>query len=137
MKNDCADRLSCLPHRPPDSNDDNELNGPDRTNKMFEVSMINSSNINPKTFAQYDYQITDNQCTKEELKLAWLDLVTEQTKDEELFKIREELQNGKASQAINSKYILLDNVLYYLSKADSDPVIQLYILGHLWKEIID
>ena len=40
-----------------------------------------------------------------------------------------------ASQAINSKSILLDNVLYYLSKAGSDPVMQLYIPEHLRKNI--
>ena len=40
-----ADMLSHLPHRPSDSNDDNELSISDKT---FEVSMINSSNINPK-----------------------------------------------------------------------------------------
>ena len=57
-KNVCVDILSHLPHRPSDSNDDNELSGPDITHKMFvEVSMINSCNINPKAFAQYDQQI--------------------------------------------------------------------------------
>ena len=45
--------LSYLPHRPPDSKDGNELSGPDITDKMFEVSMINSSNINAKT--NYDH----------------------------------------------------------------------------------
>ena len=39
-------------------------------------------------------------------------------------------------QAINNKYILLDNILYYLSKADLDPVIQLNIPEHLRKEVI-
>ena len=72
--------LSHLSHRPSNSNDDNELSGPDITDKTFEVSMINSSNINPKAFAQYDHQITDNQCTKEELNLLGYDLVTEQTR---------------------------------------------------------
>ena len=43
--------------------------------------MINSSNINPKTSFQYDHQITDNQCTKEELNLPAYDLVAEQTRD--------------------------------------------------------
>ena len=32
-KNVCADMLSCLPHRSSDSNDDNELSGPDITDK--------------------------------------------------------------------------------------------------------
>ena len=31
--------------------------------------MINSRNINPKTCAEYDWEILDNQCTKEELNL--------------------------------------------------------------------
>ena len=44
-------------HRPSHSNDDNELSCPDIIDKTFEVSMINSSNINPKAFAQYDHQI--------------------------------------------------------------------------------
>ena len=71
--------LSCLPHRPSDSNDDNELSGSEITHKTFEGSMINSSNINPKAFAQYDHQITDNQCTKEDLSLPGYDLLTEQS----------------------------------------------------------
>ena len=129
--------LSHLPHRQSDSNDDNELSGPDITNKMFDVSMINSSNSYPKTFAQYDDQIIDNQYTKEDVSLLDYDLVTEQTQEKKLLKIKEELQGGKASQAIKRKYILLDNVFYYLSKTDSDPVIWLYIPEHLWKEVIE
>ena len=83
--------MSCLPHRPSDSNDDNGHSNPDITDKTFEVSMINSSNINLKAFTQYDHQITDNQCTKEELNLPGHDLVTEQTNNKELLKIKEEL----------------------------------------------
>ena len=74
-KHVCIDMLSCLPHRPSDSNDDNELSGPDITDKTFEVSMIKSNNINRKTFSQHDHQITDNQCTKEKLNLLGYDLV--------------------------------------------------------------
>ena len=126
-----------MQHRPLDSNDDNELSGPDITDTTFEVSMISSSNINPNAFAQYDHEMTDNQYTKEELNLPSYDLVTEQTKDKELIKQEEELQSSKASQTISSNYILLDNVLYYLLKAGSDPVIQLYIPEHLRKEVIE
>ena len=125
--------LSCLPHRPLDSNDDKELTGPNKTGKMFEVSMINSSNIIPRTFTQ----ITDNKCTKEDLNLPGYDLRTDQTNDKELLKLKEELQSGKASKAFKSKCILLNTVLYYLSKADSDPVIWLYIPKHQRKEAIE
>ena len=71
------------------------------------------------------------------MSLSCYDLVTEQTNNKELLKLKEELQSDEASQAINSKYILLDNVLYYLSKTDSDPVIWLYIPEHLRKEVIE
>ena len=77
--------LSCLPHRPSDSNNGNELSGPDISDKTFEVHVISSININPYIFAQY----ADNQCTKEELNLPGYDLVME-TKDKELLKIKEE-----------------------------------------------
>ena len=75
---DCTDMLSHLPYRTSDSNYHNEHSGPHITDKTFEVSMINSSNINPKTFAQYGHQITDNQCMKEELDLSGYNLVAEQ-----------------------------------------------------------
>ena len=55
--------LTCCHASHIDSNDDNELSGPDITDKTFEVSMINSSNINPKIFVPCGHQITDNQCT--------------------------------------------------------------------------
>ena len=64
-------------------------------------------------------------------------LVVQQTKDKELLQVKEELQSDKASQAINSKYILLANVLYYLPKAYSDPAIWLYIPKHQRKEVTE
>ena len=44
--------FSCLPHRPSDSNDDDEHSSLDITDETFEVRVINSSNINPKTYVQ-------------------------------------------------------------------------------------
>ena len=70
------------------------------------------------------------------MNLPGYDLVTEKTKDKELLKLKEEFKGCKASHAINSKYILLDNVHCYLSKADSEPVIQLYIPEHVRKQLI-
>ena len=87
-ENVSADMLFHLPHRLSDSHDDNELTGPDKTYKTFEVSMVNSSNINPKIFVQYNHQITESQCTNEELHLPDYDLVAEQMYDKELLKLK-------------------------------------------------
>ena len=55
----CADLLSCLPHNSSGDNCDDrgELSGPDITDKTFDINLINSSNINPKDYAQYDQHI--------------------------------------------------------------------------------
>ena len=47
-KNVCADMLSCLPH-PTDSLDNSADSVPDITDRTFEVNLINSSDINPKS----------------------------------------------------------------------------------------
>ena len=134
-KNVCADMLSRLTHI--DIDDNNEtLSGPDITDKTFEINFINSSTNDPKNFAQYEEITPDKQCSKEELTVPNFDIIAEQCKDKELRKIKETLQNGQASQAINSKYMMLDNVLYYLSKADTDPVIRLYIPEQLKQSVI-
>ena len=64
--------------------------------------MINITNINPKIFAQYDHQIRDNQNTKEELNKPGYDVVTEQTKDKELLKLKKGLKSGKCYMIVFS-----------------------------------
>ena len=65
------------------------------------------------------------------------DLTVEQSKDKELVQQKENLWTENSSQATTSKYIILDNILYYLSKCDSDQVIRLYISSHLKKLVIE
>ena len=59
--------------------------------------MINASNINPKVFAQYDHQITDNECTTEELNLPGYDLVTEANKGQRTIKNKRITQSQDVS----------------------------------------
>ena len=98
--------------------EDSECSGPDITGKTFEANFIDSSRIDTKIYAKYDYQYEDKQCNKEELWVPGFDLTVEQSKDKELVQLKENLQSEKASQATTSKYVILDNILYYLSKYD-------------------
>ena len=41
------------------------------------------------------------------------------------------------SSSVVSKYIILDNILHYLSKSDSDPIIRLYIPSHMKQLVIE
>ena len=70
------------------------------------------------------------------MTLSGCNITGKQSKDKELVQIKETLQNGKASQSVNSKYIVLDEILGYLSKADTDPIIRLYVPEQLRKSVI-
>ena len=54
------------------------------------------------------------------MTLPGCNLIEEQSKDKELVQIKETVQNGKATQSVNSKSTILDDILYYLSKTDTD-----------------
>ena len=135
-KNVCADMLSCLPH-PTDSLANSGDIVPDITDRTFEVNLINCSDINPERFAQYDHHYEDKQCKKEELEIPIFDLVIEQSKDKDLVRLKDRVQSEKMSSSVASKYIILDNILCYLSKSDSDPIFRLYIPSHLKKLVIE
>ena len=100
--------------------------GLDITDITFEINLINRSKINPKDYSQYDQQIQDKQCLKEDMTLPGCNII-ELSKDRELVQTKETLKDGKASQLVYSKYIILDDTLYYLSKADTGPIIRLYV----------
>ena len=107
-KNVCADMLSQLLQHP--ISEDSECSDPEITDETFEVNCIDSSRIDPKKYAKYDYQYEDKQCNKEELRVLGFALTVEQSKDNELVQLKENLQTEKASQATTSKYIILDNI---------------------------
>ena len=65
------------------------------------------------------------------------DLVIEQSKDKELVQLKDRLQSERMSPSVASKYIILDNILYYLCYSDSDPIIRLYITSHLKQLVIE
>ena len=117
--------------------EDSECSDSGITDKTFGVNFIDSGRIDPKKYAKYNYQYEDKQSNKEELGVPGFDLTVEQSKDKELEQLKENLQTEMASQATTSKYIILDNILYYLSKSDSDPVIRLYIPSHLKKLVME
>ena len=75
--------------------EDSECNDPNITDKTFEVNCIDSSRIDPKKYAKYDYQYEDKQCNKEELGVPGFDLTVEQSKDKELVQLKENLQNER------------------------------------------
>ena len=64
-------------------------------------------------------------------------MVIEQSKDKGIVQLKDRLQSEKMSSSVASKYIKLENILYYLPKSDSDPIIWLYIISHLKQLVIE
>ena len=111
------------------------VSGPDITDKTFKINMINSSNLRTKDLAQFSGPLGDGQPSREELTVPQYDMVIEQVKDKVLLNLKEEIQSCKASSSVLSKHIILDDIFYYLSKPDTDPIIRLYLPRHITKPV--
>ena len=60
----------------------------------------------------------------------------EQNKDKSIVEIKKHLEENTGTNTIQNNHIHLDNIVYYLSNADADPVLRLYIPSHLRKYVI-
>ena len=63
-------------------------------------------------------------------------MVIEQDKDEKLKQLIQQLRNGEASKTISQKYMVVNDILYYLSNPDTEPTLRLYVPDHLQERVI-
>ena len=87
--------------------------------------LLNSNRFNPSRYANCELPPSDSiqkPCLGDDV-----DIVAEQSKDPDLMEIKYGLENDKLSHAMQKKHIVMDNILYYTSQVDSDPVLRLYI----------
>ena len=54
-----------------------------------------------------------------------------QTRNDDISEIRSMILNGKESKDIQKHYLLVDDLVYYLSNVNDDPCLRLFILKHL------
>ena len=55
----------------------------------------------------------------------------EQTRDGEISEIRSTILNGKESKDVQKHYLLVDDLVYYLSNVNDDPCLRLFIPKHI------
>ena len=55
----------------------------------------------------------------------------EQTRDDDISEIRSMILNGKESKDVQKHYLLVDDLVYYLSNVNDDPCLRLFIPKHL------
>ena len=108
---------------------------PQIDDRYLEVNVINSDKIDPKAFVAS--KLPDVDLLDELLpKLGHFDMSVEQNKDKLIVEIKKQLEENTGTNTIQNNYIHLDNIVYYLSNADADPVLRLYIPSHLRKYVI-
>ena len=133
-ENTCADLLS---RKPDDGHAEAEAEPfeVDINDNTFEVDVINSNEIDPKQFASYE--VADN---PEKEAPTWdltdVDMTVEQAKDKDIVDIKICLETGAPSPAIKRRYIIENDVVYYLSHPDDNPTLRLYVPHHLHEAVV-
>ena len=108
----------------------------DISNNAYEIGTLNSNNFDPKEFTNCRFKDRDT-LKLQDLIIDGYDMKYEQSLDRELDSIKLQLQSGKTPKSVENKYILIDDILYYISKADSEPVLRLYVPLQLRQEVVN
>ena len=58
-------------------------------------------------------------------------MISEQNKDDEILELKTILVHGEPSKEVQRRYLVVDNVVYYLTDPDGDTVLRLYVPKHL------
>lgn len=123
-----ADLLSRLPSYTPDNKEGKDENEPDANDNTFEISAIHSNRIEPKLFVNSDFKVPDD------LIKLFLDLPENidgqklQKSDEQIVKLKERIEKGKATRFEEQKFLEIEGLLYYLAYGDSEsPRLRLYV----------
>ena len=106
---------------------------PDVSDKSYEIGVINSNAVDLNQFASCNFKENDLLDKPDSLGL---DMIVEQAKDPEICLIKTKLGSDESNSNSLKKYIILDQVLYYISKVDEDPIIRLYVPSHLTEKVM-
>ena len=69
--------------------------------------------------------------TKDDWSFKNFDTTVEQDQDKEIAEIKDQLLYGKENKKVQNKFILIDNIVYYISSPDNEATLRLYIPKHL------
>ena len=113
-QNVLADLLSRLPEETgmtATEQREEEIEGNDNA---FQIGVINSNEIEPKQFASLTAEDSPKEIL-EEIQFEGFDMHVEQNKHPDLILIRKQMQAENGPKLVKRKYILIDEVLYFLS----------------------
>jgi hypothetical protein len=101
-----------------------------KTDESYEVNALDSTHLDAKQKANKKYQIQEP--IVEDIKqLEKLNMSSEQDKDQTILELKMLLRHGQPTKSVHSKYLKIDQVLYYLSNVDDSPNLGLFVPQHL------
>lgn len=131
--NTCADLLSRVPDSPTSQNVPGVLDDDvclDVNENAFKVNVIDSSQFNPKNFASCSLPVDDS-LEKPVEGLPGFDMVLEQNKDDVISHLKLSMQKENPSKEVQTRYMVVENILYYISDPNGETKLRLYIPSHL------
>ena len=136
--NTCADLLSRHPDNVGLEKERNEDDvSLDVNDNAYQVNVLDSSNFDPKAYASCELPQTDSLKKPETSDLKDFDMYIEQSKDDDLMSLRSQIENGGGPVKTSQRhYLIIDNLLYYISNTDDDPCLRLYVPKHLKSLIV-
>lgn len=118
--NCCADLLSRLPSNTLDNKEGKDENEPDVKDNTFEVSAINFNRIESKLFVNSDFKVHDDLIKPFLDLLEHIDVQELQKSDEQIVKLKERIEKGKATRFEEQKFLEIEGLFYYLAYGDSE-----------------
>lgn len=89
--------------------------------------MLNSNKFNPRKYASCNLDKNDDLVIPELDLPGELDMKKEQEQDEIILSLKKRLQSDTATKTEQSKHMIIDGLVYYMSNADNEPNLRLYV----------
>ncbi|CAG2234137.1 unnamed protein product [Mytilus edulis] len=135
--NFCADLLSRIPTKSDENNHVQETDDDvDFDDKAYEVGTLNSNSFDSRRYASCHLD-EDNDLVKPDIDLhGEFSMEAEQAEDGTIASLKKRLQSGTATKTEDGKHMIIDNLVYYLSNADNEPTLRIYVPKRLKSLVI-
>lgn len=99
----------------------------DINDNSYQVNVLDSSQFDPKTYASCTLPEKDSLEKFETSDFKDFDMCAEQSKDDELVSLKLKIDSGDPGKDKQKHYLIIDNLLYYISNTDDDSCLRLYV----------
>ena len=136
--NGCADLLSRHPLATNDLDSEDERRIESHPiDEFMEINVLNSNRFEPKQFMDYQAKEVDGELQRPNLEeFQDIDMKVEQDKDQSIRQLRAKLLEGNTEAHGSKNFILIDEIVYFLSHPEGDVRVRMYIPEHFRVDII-